>query len=247
MAKLIIPCLDIKGGKVVKGVNFEGVREVADPVEQAKKYSTQGADEIAFYDIAASVEQRGVFDALLKSVVDAVNVPIIVGGGINSLAECERVMSLGGSKLSINTGAIKNPALIEQAAAKYGSDAVIVSMDVKRQDGGFAVFTAAGAKPAGLDALDWAQEMQQRGAGALLINSIDTDGVKKGFDIELLQAILSVTTLPVTASGGAGCIDDFVALFKTLPEIAAALAASVFHFGEVDIRELKAVLAENGI
>jgi len=246
-AKRIIPCLDVKDGRVVKGINFEGFRDVASPVDLAGQYCEDGADELVFYDITASTDNRMLFIDLFKKVAQRVTVPLTVGGGIGTLDDIGIALECGADKVSINTGAIKNPQLIGEAAHKYGSQCVMMAVDVKRVDGLFRIFTSGGSEDTGIDAIDWIKRGQDSGAGELVVNSIDTDGVKGGFDIPLLEAVCRAVSIPVIASGGAGSIEDFVTLFKTIPEIDAGLAASVFHFGEVRIPELKRVLRDNGI
>ena len=245
ITKRIIPCLDVKDGRVVKGVNFQGLSDVSSPVELGKYYSDCGADELVFYDITASVEERALFTDILKQVASTIFIPLTVGGGINTLADFDRVLKCGADKVSVNSGAIKNPSLIEEAAKRYGDQCVVLSVDIKRVDGVFRVFQNGGRKNTGLDALDWIRHGVDMGAGEIVVNSIDTDGVKKGFDI--LKAVLEIVNVPVIASGGAGGIDDFVQLFQKLPEIDAGLAASIFHFGEVTIPKLKETLRDNGI
>lgn len=247
ISKRIIPCLDVKNGRVVKGVNFEGLSDVSSPVELGEFYSDCGADELVFYDITASYEGRALFTDILKDVASQIFIPLTVGGGINTLEDFDRVLKCGADKVSVNSGAIKNPSLIERAAKKYGNQCVVLSVDVKRVDGVFKVFGKGGRENTGMDALDWIRECVESGAGEVVVNSIDTDGVKKGFDIEMLEKVLNIVNVPVIASGGAGCVDDFVNLFKTLPNIDAGLAASVFHFGEVKISELKEELRKNNI
>ena len=245
--KKIIPCLDVRNGKVVKGVKFEGVKDVADPVELAAFYNESGADELVFYDITASVEERALFTDILKDVVSRVTVPLTVGGGINTLSDFDRILKCGADKVSINSGAIKNPQLIKEAAEKYGSQCIVLSMDIKKVDSKFMLFTKGGMENTGINALEWAEKCTRLGAGELVVNSIDTDGVKGGFDIEMLGAIAEVVSVPIIASGGAGKKEDFAELFKLLPGIDAGLAASIFHFKEVDIRELKIYLKDQGI
>lgn len=247
LAKRIIPCLDIRNGKVVKGKNFQGVRDVADPVELAACYSKSGADELVFYDITASFEGRKLFTDTLRQVASKIFVPLTVGGGINSLDDFERVLRLGADKVSVNSGAIRDPSLIGRAAKKYGDQCVVLSMDVMRVDGKFTVFAKGGRENTGIDAVEWAYRGQESGAGELVVNSMDTDGVRQGFDLEMLDALSRKCSIPIIASGGAGGIDDFVALFRTLPRVDAGLAASIFHFGQVRIADLKAKLAESGI
>ena len=246
LAKRIIPCLDVRDGRVVKGTNFVGLKDVSDPVSLASYYSECGADELVFYDITASVEGRKLFSDVLKRVAENVFIPLTVGGGINTLDDFDRVLKCGADKVSVNSGAIKNPSLIRAAAEKYGNQCVVLSMDVKRVDGRFKVFLNGGRVPTEIDAVEWAKFGQENGAGEIVLNSIDTDGVKKGFDIQMLQAIFSAVTIPVIASGGAGCEDDFVNLFKSV-NVDAGLGASVFHFKEVDISHLKNKLKQSGI
>lgn len=247
ITKRIIPCLDVRNGRVVKGVNFEGLSDVSDPVQLGKYYSDNGADELVFYDITASYENRGIFTDILKQVASTIFIPLTVGGGINTLDDFDRVLKCGADKVSVNSGAIKNPNLIYEAAKKYGDQCVVLSVDVKRVDGEFKVFAKGGRENTGLHALDWIKRGVDNGAGEIVVNSIDTDGVKKGFDLEMLDAVCNIVSVPVIASGGAGKIDDFVTLFNKLPKVDAGLAASIFHFGEVDIKTLKRTLKENNI
>jgi len=245
--KKIIPCMDIKGGKVVKGVNFEGIRDIADPLEMAEYYNKSGADALVFYDIAASVEGRGIFIDLFKKIASKVTIPLIAGGGISTIADVDLAIASGASKISINTGAINNPQILKEAADKYGREKVMLSMDIKRVDGKFMIFKGAGRENTGIEALEWTKKCVELGAGELVVNSIDTDGVKGGFDIEMLSAISDVVSVPIVASGGAGKKEHFAELFKQIPAIETALAASVFHLKEVDISELKIYLKEQGI
>jgi len=247
LAKRIIPCLDVRNSRVVKGVNFEQVQDVEDPVELAKFYNDSGADELVFYDITASVEGRKLFSDILRRVAGEIFIPLTVGGGINSLEDFDRVLKSGADKVSVNSGAIRNPDLIGQAAKRYGDQCVVLSMDVKRVDGRFMVFAKGGREATGLDAIEWAYRGQESGAGELVLNSIDTDGVKRGFDLEMLEAVGEKLSIPIIASGGAGCIEDFVTLFNTCPKVDAGLAASIFHFKQVDIADLKNTLIENNI
>ena len=247
ITKRIIPCLDVKDGRVVKGVNFEGLREVASPVDLAKYYSECGADELVFYDITASAEGRALFTDVLRAAAKSVFIPLTVGGGIRSVADFERVLSCGADKVSVNSGAIANPTLIKEAAQKYGDQCVVISADIKRVNGAFHVFAKGGREDTGMEAVSWIKRCVGEGAGEVVVNSMDTDGVKNGFDIELLKAVCAAVDVPVIASGGAGSIADFVTLFKEIPDIDAGLAASVFHFGEIKIADLKKVLTENGI
>ena len=247
IAKRIIPCLDVRNGRVVKGTNFEGIQDVADPVEMAKYYNDTGADELVFYDITASFEGRGLFTDILKRTAAQVFIPLTVGGGINDVSDFERVLSCGADKVSVNSGAIKDPSLIERAAKRYGDQCVVLSMDVKRVDGQFRIFAKGGRVDTGIDALQWAHDGQERGAGELVVNSIDTDGVKQGFDLEMLSAMARQVTIPIIASGGAGKMEDFKTLFEAVPQVDAGLAASIFHRKEVPLPELKRYLAEQGI
>lgn len=247
ITKRIIPCLDVKDGRVVKGVKFEGLADVSSPVTLGKYYSDNGADELVFYDITASSEGRALFSDILKEVAQNIFIPLTVGGGINTLDDFDRVLKCGADKVSVNSGAIKNPDLIEQAAKKYGNQCVVLSVDIKRVDGKFTVFAKGGRENTGMDALDWIRRCVEMGAGEVVVNSIDTDGVKGGFDLEMLQAVCEITSVPVIASGGAGSIADFITLFEKLPKVDAGLAASIFHFGEVKIPDLKDELSKNGI
>ena len=247
ITKRIIPCLDVKNGRVVKGVNFEGLNDVSSPIELAEYYTKSGADELVFYDITASAEGRGLFTDILKETASRVFIPLTVGGGINSLEDFDRVLKCGADKVSVNSGAIRNPELIREAALRYGSQCVVLSVDVKRVDGQFRVFGRGGRDDTGMEAISWIKKCVDLGAGEIVVNSIDTDGVKGGFDLEMLQAVCDVVKVPVIASGGAGKKEDFTELFHALPGVDAGLAASIFHFGEVDIRDLKNDLRENGI
>ena len=247
ITKRIIPCLDVKDGRVVKGVNFLGVRDVSDPVKLAAYYSESGADELVFYDITASHENRALFTDILTRVAESIFIPLTVGGGINSLADFDRVLKCGADKVSVNSGAIRDPRLIFEAAKRYGDQCVVLSVDAKRVGGQFRVFAKGGREDTGLDAIEWVRRGVGDGAGEIVLNSIDTDGVKRGFDLEMLDAVCRAVSVPVIASGGAGCAQDFVTLFRTLPGVDAGLAASIFHFGEVEIPALKELLAENGI
>ena len=247
ITKRIIPCLDVKNGRVVKGVNFEGLGDVASPVELAKFYSECGADELVFYDITASAEGRELFTDILRELARSVFIPLTVGGGINTLADFDRVLKCGADKVSVNSGAIKNPSLIGEAAKRYGDQCVVLSCDIKRVDGVFRVFAKGGRENTGMEAIEWIRRGAESGAGEIVVNSIDTDGVKKGFDLEMLDAVCNAVSVPVIASGGAGCIDDFTKLFRTLPKVDAGLAASIFHFSEVKIKDLKEELKCNDI
>ncbi len=246
ITKRIIPCLDVRNGRVVKGVNFEGIQDVASPVELAHFYNDSGADELVFYDITASYENRGLFTDALTQVAKEIFIPLTVGGGINTLDDFDRVLKCGADKVSVNSGAIKNPSLIEKAAKKYGDQCVVLSMDIKRVDGKFRIFSKGGRVDTGIDALEWAKNGENSGAGELVVNSIDTDGVKQGFDLEMLQAISELVTIPVIASGGAGKKEDFLELFRA-GCADAGLAASIFHFKELSIADLKKYLNDNDI
>ena len=247
ITKRIIPCLDVKDGRVVKGVNFQGLNDVSSPIEWGKYDSDDVADELVFYDITASAEGRALFTDILKKVAETIFIPLTVGGGINTLEDFDRVLKCGADKVSVNSGAIKNPDLIAQAAQKYGDQCVVLSVDVKRVDGKFTVFAKGGRENTGMDAIEWIKKCVALGAGEVVVNSIDTDGVKKGFDLEMLEAVCDAVSVPVIASGGAGSMEDFVTLFKGLPKVDAGLAASIFHFGEVNIKELKERLAKENI
>ena len=247
LAKRIIPCLDVRDGRVVKGVNFTGLRDVNDPVALAALYDEMGADELVFYDITASSEGRAIFTDILRRTASKIFMPLTVGGGINGVADFERVLSCGADKVSVNSGAIRNPNIIGEAAKKYGSQCVVLSMDVRRVDGGYRVFARGGRDDTGIDAIEWARRGEALGAGELVVNSMDTDGVRGGFDIEMLDALTSSLSIPIIASGGAGCEQDFVDLFRALPRVTGGLAASIFHFGQVAIPHLKEVLADAGI
>ena len=247
ITKRIIPCLDVKNGRVVKGVNFTGLSDVNDPVELGRYYSENGADELVFYDITASSEGRRLFTDILKKVASTIFIPLTVGGGINTLDDFERVLGSGADKVSVNSGAIKNPRLIEDAAKRYGDQCVVLSVDAKRVDGSYHVFAKGGREDTGMDALEWIRCGVERGAGEIVLNSIDTDGVKRGFDLEMLGAVSAIVDVPIIASGGAGSMQDFVTLFKSLPKVDAGLAASIFHFGEVKIADLKEELYRNGV
>ena len=247
ITKRIIPCLDVKNGRVVKGVNFEGLNDVSSPVSLGKFYSDCGADELVFYDITASAEGRALFTDILREVASTIFIPLTVGGGINTLDDFDRVLKCGADKVSVNSGAIKDPSLIGAAAKKYGDQCVVLSADIKRVDGRFTLFARGGRDNTGIDAIEWIRRGARNGAGEIVVNSIDTDGVKGGFDLEMLEAVCNAVNVPVIASGGAGKIADFVELFNTLPGVDAGLAASIFHFGEVKIADLKNTLRENGI
>ncbi len=247
ITKRIIPCLDVRGGSVVKGTNFENLNEISSPVQLAEYYSSNGADELVFYDITASSDGRKLFTDILKETASKVFIPLTVGGGINSLEDFDRVLKCGADKVSVNSGAIKNPEIIHAAAERYGDQCVVLSVDIKRVDGRFKVFAKGGRENTGLDALEWIKRGVQNGAGEIVVNSIDTDGVKQGFDIEMLKAVCDIVNVPVIASGGAGSKKDFVDLFNEVPGVSAGLAASIFHYGEVTIKDLKTSLKENDI
>ena len=247
ITKRIIPCLDVKNGRVVKGVNFLGLADVSSPVKLAQYYSECGADELVFYDITASAEGRALFTDILKEVASQIFIPLTVGGGINTIEDFDRVLKCGADKVSVNSGAIRNPDLIRQGAEKYGNQCVVISCDIKRVNGEFRVFAKGGREDTGMEAISWIKKCVDMGAGEVVVNSIDTDGVKKGFDLNMLKAVCEAVNVPVIASGGAGNIQDFVTLFKEIPDMSAGLAASIFHFGEVEICDLKKVLQENSI
>lgn len=247
ITKRIIPCLDVKDGRVVKGVNFAGLQDMADPVEMARYYNAAGADELVFYDITASVEGRTIFTDILRRVASEIFIPLTVGGGIGSLEDFDRVLKCGADKVSVNSGALRDPGLIPAAAQKYGDQCVVLSADVKRVDGQFRVFGRGGRDDTGMEAISWIKHCVDLGAGEIVVNSIDTDGVKEGFDLEMLDAVCQAVKVPVIASGGAGKTEDFIRLFQTLPGVDAGLAASVFHFGEIAIPDLKGELRKNGI
>ena len=247
ITKRIIPCLDVRDGRVVKGVNFEGLNDVSSPVELGRYYSENGADELVFYDITASSEGRSLFSDVLRKVAEQIFIPLTVGGAINTVEDFDRVLKCGADKVSVNSGAIRDPSLIYNAAKKYGDQCVVLSADVKRVDGRFTVFAKGGRENTELDAIEWIKRAVEHGAGEIVLNSIDTDGVKGGFDLEMLEAVCDAVSVPVIASGGAGSVQDFITLFKALPKVDAGLAASIFHFGEVTIRDLKTELRANGI
>ena len=247
LTKRIIPCLDVRDGRVVKGMNFSGLKDVSSPVSLADYYSRSGADELVFYDITASSDGRKLFTDILTETASKVFIPLTVGGGINTVEDFDRVLKCGADKVSVNSGAIRNPSLIKEAALKYGSQCVVISVDVKRVDGVYRVFAKGGRENTGMEAIEWIVKCVKNGAGEVVLNSIDTDGVKQGFDIEMLRAVSESVDVPVIASGGAGKIEDFITLFNTLPKVDAGLAASIFHFCEVKIADLKAEMKRNGI
>jgi len=246
ISKRIIPCLDIRNGRVVKGINFEDIRDMADPVEMARYYNEAGADELVFYDITASFEGRKLFTDVLRAVASEIFIPLTVGGGINTLDDFDRVLKCGADKVSVNSGAIKDPSIISAAAKRYGSQCVVLSMDVKRVDGKFCVFANGGRINTGIDALEWANKGEDLGAGEIVLNSIDTDGVRGGFDLPMLRAIGEIVKIPLIASGGAGKMEDFLELFR-YDRIDAGLAAGVFHTKKIGIMELKQYLRSQGI
>ena len=247
ITKRIIPCLDVKDGRVVKGVRFQGLGDVASPVDLARHYSESGADELVFYDITASAEGRSLFTDILKETARQVFIPLTVGGGINTTEDFDRVLKCGADKVSVNSGAIRDPSLVGRAARLYGDQCVVISVDVKRAGGSFRVFAKGGREDTGLEAIEWIRRCVGEGAGEVVVNSMDTDGVRQGFDLELLEQVCRAVKVPVIASGGAGCIQDFLTLFRTLPGVDAGLAASIFHFGEVEIGTLKQEMAKAGI
>ena len=247
ITKRIIPCLDVKDGRVVKGVKFEGLSDVSSPVELGTYYSDCGADDLVFYDITASAEGRALFTDILTEVAQNIFIPLTVGGGINTLDDFDRVLKCGADKVSVNSGAIKNPSLIYEAAKRYGDQCVVLSVDIKRVNDEFRVFAKGGREDTGMEAIGWIKQCVENGAGEVVVNSIDTDGVKQGFDLQMLEAVCKVAPVPVIASGGAGCIEDFITLFNTLPGVDAGLAASIFHFGEVAISDLKQAMIAAGI
>ena len=247
ITKRIIPCLDVRDGRVVKGTNFENLNDVSSPIELGRFYSECGADELVFYDITASSDGRKLFTDILTKVAENIFIPLTVGGGINTLEDFDRVLKCGADKVSVNSGAIRNPDLIRQAAETYGTQCVVLSVDVKRVDGQFRVFAKGGREDTGIEAISWIKRCVENGAGEVVVNSIDTDGVRSGFDLELLKLVCDTVNVPVIASGGAGCEEDFVKLFQEIPTMDAGLAASIFHFGQVKISDLKQTLKENGI
>lgn len=247
ITKRIIPCLDVRNGRVVKGVNFKGLRDVSSPVELAEFYSSCGADELVFYDITASSDGRKIFTDILTETAKRVFIPLTVGGGINTTADFDRVLKCGADKVSVNSGAIKNPSLISEAAKLYGDQCVVISVDIKRVDGVFRVFAKGGREDTGIEAISWIKNCVDNGAGEVVVNSMDTDGVKGGFDLELLKKVCDTVSVPVIASGGAGKTEDFITLFKEIPNVDAGLAASVFHFGEIQIKDLKEEMAKANI
>ncbi len=246
ITKRIIPCLDVRDGRVVKGVNFEGIKDVADPVDMARMYNAAGADELVFYDITASYEKRALFTEILRQVAREIFIPLTVGGGINTLDDFDRVLKCGADKVSVNSGALKDPTLIAAAAQKYGNQCVVLSADVKRVDGAFRVFAKGGREDTERDALEWIAYCVAQGAGEICLNSIDTDGVRGGFDLEMLDAVAARVNVPIIASGGAGKAEDFLELFGH-KGIDAGLAAGIFHTKQLEISDLKRYLNANGV
>ncbi|MDA3052317.1 imidazole glycerol phosphate synthase subunit HisF [Campylobacter sp. JMF_01 NE2] len=244
-AKRIIPCLDVQNGRVVKGVNFVNLRDAGDPVEIAKRYNDEGADELCFLDITASFENRDTIVHVVESVAKQLFIPLTVGGGIRKIDDISRLLDVGCDKVSLNSSAIANPGLIDEAAKKFGSQCVVVAIDVKRTGEGYNVFVKGGREDTGLDAYAWAEEVQNRGAGEILLTSMDCDGTKNGFDLEVTGKISKMLKIPVIASGGAGNMEHIKEAFECGAD--AALAASIFHFGEIKIKDLKAYLLQNGI
>lgn len=247
LTKRIVACLDVRDGRVVKGQQFTQLQDISAPEELATFYNQEGVDELVFYDITASHEQRGIFLSVLQRVAQRVFIPLTVGGGISNLADFDAVLSCGADKVSVNSSALTNPTLITEAAKRYGSQCVVLSMDVKRMGNQWIVFAHGGRKNTGLDAIVWAQKAEQLGAGELVINSIDTDGVKQGFDLPLLRAIEQQVSIPIVASGGAGDASHFLDLFQQLPGVGAGLAASIFHHQQLKINTLKTYLQQHGI
>lgn len=247
ITKRIIPCLDVRAGRVVKGVNFKELNDVSDPVELARYYSKNGADELVFYDITASAEERKIFTNILEKTASEIFIPLTVGGGINTVDDFDTVLKCGADKVSVNSGALKNPRIIADAASKYGNQCVVISIDAKRENGGFYVYAKGGRENTGRELIQWARECEKSGAGELVLNSIDTDGIKSGFDLEMLKAVSDAVNIPIIASGGAGSMEDFAELFRQVPKVDAGLAASIFHFGEVKIPELKSYLSDRDI
>ena len=246
ITKRIIPCLDVRDGRVVKGVNFAGVRDVEDPVALAAFYNDQGADELVFYDITATVEGRPLFTDVLRRVASRVFIPLTVGGSVNALEDFDRALRAGADKVSVNSGAVRRPELIREAAQRYGSQCVVLSADIARVGESWHVFVRGGREDTGLDAIEWVRRGEALGAGELVVNSIDTDGVRSGFDLPLLRAVAGAVSLPIVASGGAGRREDFRELFA-IPGVDAGLAASIFHFRQVQIPALKRYLRDCGV
>ena len=248
LAKRIIPCLDVNAGRVVKGVNFLNLRDAGDPVEIAKKYNDEGADEITFLDITASADQRGLILDIIERVAEQVFIPLTVGGGVREVNDVRRLLNAGADKISINTSAVTNPQLVKEAADKFGSQAIVVAIDARKKVNaeGWAVFTHGGRTATGLDVVDWARHMNALGAGEILLTSMDRDGTKSGFDLALTRAVAEAVSVPVIASGGVGTLDD-LAKGVIDGKADAVLAASIFHFGEFTVRQAKQHLASRGI
>lgn len=246
LTKRIIPCLDIKNGRTVKGINFVDLRDAGDPVELAAAYAAEGADELCFLDITATVENRDTLVELVQHVAEAINIPFTVGGGIRSVEDVSRLLKAGADKVSINSAAVKRPELINELAREFGSQCVVVAIDTNLLDGEWRVFTHGGRKPTDLKTLAWAQEVMDRGAGEILLTSMTSDGTKAGFSLEITRQLSEMLSIPVIASGGAGTMQHFAEAF-TAGKADAALAASVFHFGEIPIPQLKGYLAKEGI
>lgn len=246
LTKRIIPCLDVDHGRVVKGKKFQDIQDVADPVELGRYYSEQGADELVFYDITASYEDRDIFIHIVEKVAEAIRIPFTIGGGISKVEDFRKVLMAGADKVSVNSSAVKNPQLIREAALRFGAQCVVLSIDAKRNNkGSWDVYVKGGRENTGIDAIEWAKQGQALGAGEICINSIDTDGVKKGYDLELNQKLSSLLTIPIIASGGAGKMEDFAEVLKVGAD--AALAASVFHYKEIPIADLKNYLHDQQI
>ena len=247
LAKRIIPCLDVTGGRVVKGVNFVDLRDAGDPVETARAYEAQGADELTFLDITASSDERETVVHIVEEVARQVFMPLTVGGGIRGVADVDVMLKAGSDKISINTAAIRNPDLVNQASEPFGSQCIVVAIDARRNEqGGWTVYTHGGRNPTELDAVAWAKEVAQRGAGEILLTSMDADGTKDGYDLELTRSVSEAVSIPVIASGGAGNLDH-LAEAVTEGKADAVLAASIFHFGEYTIAEAKARMRERGV
>lgn len=247
LAKRIIACLDVRAGRVVKGAKFQNIMDVDDPVLLAEKYSELGADELVFYDITASNEERDIFIDVVEKTAEQVHIPFTVGGGIRTIEDFRKVLKAGADKVSVNSAAVKNPDLIREAAEKFGSQCVVLSIDAKkRDDGKWTVFINGGRIDTGMDAVEWALEGERLGAGEIVLNAIDTDGVKTGYSLDITAEIAGRVNIPVVASGGAGTMEHFFEVF-TKGKADAALAASVFHFGEIDIKQLKQYLRENNV
>jgi imidazole glycerol-phosphate synthase subunit HisF len=246
LAKRIIPCLDVTAGRVVKGVNFVNLRDAGDPVEIARRYDDQGADELAFLDITASSDQRDTIVHVVEAVAAQVFIPLTVGGGVRSAADVRRLLNAGADKVSINTAAVQDPGVVEDAAGRFGSQCIVVAIDAKRAGGGWEVFTHGGRKPTGLDAVEWARRMQTAGAGEILLTSMDRDGTRTGFDLALTRAVAEAVDVPVIASGGVGNLEHMAAGVLE-GKADAVLAASIFHYGEYTVQQAKAVMAAHGI